>query len=232
MVSKLSIYDLLAMVIPGGIIIAAICQWLCLEIPVSIEELCCGCKVIVKNYPPAWVWIVFSVATYFVGLINNWIADGVFRGFRNNSDAIKNALRKVLHDNENIYLKSYDIIVHNKAVMEVKGLWKDLRVVSKYICIGWNKDQDSCNFSLYYGIYYTLSQKNLLGSIPILEAQVAFIRNCLGPIFALACVLGFKQCFCFAFILGIMLMALFVVMVQPQNKVYQMVWEAANYYKL
>lgn len=232
MISKLSLYDLFAMVIPGGIIIAAIWPWLDLELPFRIEELCCGSKVVVENKVPGWVWVVFTIAAYFVGLINNWISDGVSRGFRNNTNIIENALQKVLRDNENIHLQDYGIMRHNVTAIEIKGLCQVLKEVSKDIYKHWLKDGDTVNSPLYYWVYYKLYEQNLLSSIPILEAQVALIRNCLIPIAILTLSLGFKLCWWFAASLLIMLIALFVVMVQRQNKVYQMVWEAANYYEL
>lgn len=194
MISKLSLYDLVAMIIPGGIIMAT--TWICLgiDLPFCVKELSCGCKIITDNDYPIWLWIVLSVMAYFIGLINNWVADGIFRFFRNNQSMIDNEMLRVVELNGVIHLDKF----------------------------GGNK----------YKAYYALNRQKLLGSVPIVEAQVALIRNCLLPLLFLTSILGYRQFWCCVIPLFMLTVFLFIVMLQRQNKIYQMVWEAANYYEL
>lgn len=194
MISKLSLYDLFAMIIPGGIIMAT--AWICLgiDLPFCVKDLSCGCKIITDNDYPIWLWIVLSVMAYFIGLINNWVADGILRFFRNNQSMIDNEMLRVVELNGVIHLDKF----------------------------GGNK----------YKAYYALNRQKLLGSVPIVEAQVALIRNCLLPLLLLTSILGYRQFWCCVIPLFMLTVFLFIVMVQRQNKIYQMVWEAANYYEL
>ena len=131
---------------------------------------------------------------YFIGLINNWVADGILRFFRNHQSMIDNEMLRVVELNGVIHLDKF----------------------------GGNK----------YKAYYALNRQKLLGSVPIVEAQVALIRNCLLPLLLLTSILGYRQFWCCVIPLFMLTVFLFIVMVQRQNKIYQMVWEAANYYEL
>lgn len=97
--NKFPLYELLAMVIPGGIIIAAF--WLMSGFMpfYSIIDYCCGYSKITYLIPEFLFYAIFITIAYVLGLINNWIADGIFKGFRNNPTAIKNELLKVLYTN-------------------------------------------------------------------------------------------------------------------------------------
>ena len=70
---------------------------------------CCGYRVSINYDLDFMLCIVLLSASYILGLINNWINDCVFCGFRNNLYAIENELMRALSDNENIYLKRYGI---------------------------------------------------------------------------------------------------------------------------
>lgn len=170
--------------------------WICLgiDLPFCVKDLSCGCKIITDNDYPIWLWIVLSVMAYFIGLINNWVADGILRFFRNNQSMIDNEMLRVVELNGVIHLDKF----------------------------GGNK----------YKAYYALNRQKLLGSVPIVEAQVALIRNCLLPLLLLTSILGYRQFWCCVIPLFMLTVFLFIVMVQRQNKIYQMVWEAANYYEL
>ena len=72
-----------------------------------MKELSCGCKIITDNDYPIWLWIVLSVMAYFIGLINNWVADGIFRFFRNNQSMIDNEMLRVVELNRVIHLDKF-----------------------------------------------------------------------------------------------------------------------------
>lgn len=233
MISKLSLYDFFAMIIPGGIIMAAICPLLRFEIPYHLEVVCNVGYVTVENELPAWSWPFMIVIAYFVGLINNWISDGVFRSIRNDKRMIDNQLLRVVELNGIIHLARFG---GNKYVKskedEVRLIFVVLYLLKKvFLSLSGFKHQIK-NHIDYYMVYYILAQHKLLGSIPTLEAQVVLIRNCLIPLFVFALICVYLQSWSLSIILIIISIVLFTIMVQRQNKIYQMVWEAANYYKL
>lgn len=234
MISKLSLYDLFAMIIPGGIIMAS--AWICLgiDLPFCVKELSCGCKIITDNDYPIWLWIVLSVMAYFIGLINNWVADGIFLFFRNNQSMIDNEMLRVVELNGVIHLDKFG---GNKYVNSKESLHRLSYVIIRSLINAFlglfscDKRQTK-NPANYYKAYYALTRQKLLGSVSIVEAQVALIRNCILPLLFLTSILGYRQFWCCVISLFMLTVFLFIVMVQRQNKIYQMVWEAANYYEL
>lgn len=233
MISKLSLFDFFAMLIPGGIIMATICPYLNCVMPICTEELCCCCKVIVDDEFPAWMWLVLTVVAYLIGLINNWIADGAFRIFRNDRRMIDNELLRVVRSNGVIHLDKFGGNRYVNSKESSLCLICAVQLSFKNVIRGFCPDckHQHRNHVEYYKAYYCLSRHNLLGGVSIIEAQVALIRNCLIPILLFTVFEHCLSCECVIAIV-IMLAALFIVMVQRQNKIYRMIWEAANYYEL
>ena len=106
-----------------------------------------------------------------------------------------------------------------------------------------NDKKGKCKYNLhqYYKACYSLMGKNYLNSIPVLEAQVAFIKN-LVPIVLLYSVLLipctkihiFINCLllnpCCIAITGFVLAgAMLYAMVRIQDKIYELVWEGKRY---
>lgn len=228
--SKYSFYDMLAMIIPGGIVIAGLAKLMDLNCFTNVMVTCCGYKFVHNDFGILEA-VIFLCSAYVIGLINNWICDGVFRGFRNNYNAIENGLMRVLQDNENLYLKTHGIRWNCGTNSQVKSQWKIISMVSKNIYRSLFKSNHSEKNTVYYRFYYALNERKLLGNIPIIESQVALLRNSLFPLTLLAIVLGVK-CKWFWFLMIFPIIMSYLVMIQRQNKIYCLIWEAANYYKL
>lgn len=84
--------------------------------------------------------------------------------------------------------------------------------------------------SNYYKAYYSLSEKKLLGSVPLIESQVSLLRNSLIPTILLTYILRQIMSECCVWLAIGLIILMFVVMVQRQQKVYRMIWESYNYY--
>lgn len=240
--SKFSLYDVLAMIIPGGIIMASIAIFLSISSYKETIELCCGCSIEVNKDLTIIEYFFLLAFAYIIGLINNWINDGLFRYFRNNTTDIYNELKKVINKNRNIHLNKYiDPIYFNDT--SIRRFYYIAFFDFVYIMcalIPCEVFGNIRNPKDYYEVYYRLSRKNLLGSVPLIESQVALLRNCILPLIALLiatyvtsltltriCTIGTLRC-----TIAILIISFFIVMVQRQNKIYYIIWESANYYDL
>lgn len=187
---KVGLYDTLAMIIPGFLLLLPFC--------------CCALEVPSCDIGKWGMGVMIFVASYVVGLIYHHCVDKLFRSFkfRNNEKCIKRQYEDFCND-----LKKCN-----------KG--REVEVTH------------------YYKAYYLLMKKNCLNNIPILEAQVTFIRNLL-PIMlvytiAICCcgcnIFGLNSC-----ILAISLLVTGVILAFTlcaiQNKIYYLVWEGEKYLK-
>lgn len=223
---------MLAMIIPGGIIIATILVITVLNISQTDIIRYCGCNVDVNDEVDLLQCAVLLSAAYIIGLINNWINDGFFRGFRNNRNAIENELIKVLKNNELLNLKNSGILLINKDYRKVKNLKTIIKEVTKEIFKNvFCKHKRDVNPPVYYAVYYKLAEKKLIGTVAFIESQVSLLRNSILPLFILTIVLFIQN---WKWAIGTVILAIFsyVVMIQRQNKIYQIIWESANYYKI
>ena len=100
------------------------------------------------------------------------------------------------------------------------------------------KQEKTGNRYKYYTAYYALMKNNMLNSIPVLEAQVAFLKNMvfLIPFYIITvccCGISFSgfslpPC-CLASILLIVLIGSVYAFISIQNKIYYLVWEGHRY---
>ena len=232
--AKFSLYDVLAMIIPGGIVMAVI---ILLSNPDLFQNECIECfkctTCFMSNITINDLGIIQSVVllsiSYVLGLLNNWISDGVFRGFRNNHEAIENELLRVLRHNENIYLKSHGIW-KEQTKSQSESICDIIEKILNGIFNGWPRKNG--NHTVYYSLYYKLYNRKLLGAIPLIESQVALLRNSLIPLVALI-VAFYIHCedTCLLWSL-LVVIPLYITMIQRQNKIYRLVWESANYLEL
>ena len=229
--AKFSLYDVLAKIIPGWIIMAAINPCDIIEWLHNETATCSGCVSSTTDGLDLMQCAILLSSSYVLGLINNWINDGIFCGFRNNRYAIENELMRTLRDNENLYLKNHGIIWSRRGKPMVKKQIEIIKSVFKSIYNHLVKHQHFKNQAIYYRFYYALSQRNLLGSIPMIESQIALLRNTLLPISVLAIIFCVKDT-CLWLFMMLAVIPLFLVMIQRQNKIYNLIWESANYYKL
>lgn len=104
-VSKFSLYDILAMVIPGGAII------------VSITLMIKNLLVINENLiEKPLFWIIWLVVSYIIGLLNHILAVFAWKMFRNNDFMIKLSVEKArshLSENGHFYELTNTIKISN-----------------------------------------------------------------------------------------------------------------------
>ena len=148
-----------------------------------------------------------------------------------------------------IFIASYLIgLIYHKAVealfnnLGLRNNRKAIKRCAERFRSDYKKDKSeakdaSCNRHEYYKAYYTLMQNNLLHSaIPVMEAQIAMIRNMLPVILfyiiaiccCRCCIFGINPCLG-AILLLIADVILIVILNDIQNKVYYLVWEGKTY---
>lgn len=230
--SGVSIFDFLTMIIPGGIIIAIIGEWLG-YIPFVIN---------VCDKSAFTSYIILCVVVYLIGLIHNAFMDFLFNWwFRNNA----------------YYIQYFHIITsenkkENILTINAKGCYK--YCILRDICIFIQALKKECSFfdkkifkvrknnknrnirREYYRAYYYITNHSINSSISIMECQVTFIRNMLIPAICICfyydmfkCVLGMPDIQWGYFFIAII--ALFITMISRQNKIYRRVWEDYLYLK-
>jgi hypothetical protein len=203
MISRVTLYDMLAMVIPGFLILLFFYS---VSMEYEAYEHTCN-----------WVFIfIVFIASYLTGLVWHKLMECLFKPlkFRNNEPCIEAAAKKF---------------------------------IEKYREDGGNAEQlpfQHKNRYEYYRSYYYLMKQGALNSIPVLEAQVVFIKNMLLIIlfysFALLCcesrIYQFvKEVLSVPCLLAISLVSLLIVMLillyNIQNRIYYLVWEGYTYLK-
>lgn len=234
--SKFSLYDTLAIIIPGGIgILAAFVLMADIGLYCPKIMTLIGYEIIPRHDFELLYYTILLSFAYVIGIINNFFSNKIFTIFRNNEGMIRYQLRKVVMENSIIFLNEY---VNTDCICKFNslGCLKILKVIIR--------KQSDHNIKCYYRAYYALAQKNLLGSIPIIESQVALLRNIVLPIGLFGLCYGIKCSYhctswdaliCFVAILVIyiiIILMILIVMIQRQNKIYNLVWESVNYYKL
>lgn len=232
--SKFSLYDFLAMIIPGGIILAILLiSYGDSQICEKSVTYCCGCQTSEFSVDVVQS-VIFLVASYFIGMINNWFCDGFFKGFRNFPFAIENALINTIRSNGNMDLhKIVDSTYDNSKDGSRCLCCVIIKTLGSILCKLFPCKKAELHKSVvsnYYKAYYSLSKKKLLGSVPLIESQVSLLRNSLIPTILLACMLRQTMSGCCVWLAIGLIILMFVVMVQRQQKVYRMIWESYNYY--
>jgi hypothetical protein len=218
--SKLTLYDMLAMVIPGFLLLL-------------LMNFIFDCKLLSDKNDIYSIFLVF-VASYITGLIWNKFMEKAFRYFRNSSDSIEKETKKF-----------YQGYKEEKTEAKAKGETDPVKKAEIEAKIeAETKDyikKKSFKYE-YYKAYYILMKNNCLYNIPTLEAQVAFIRNMLPIIslyiIAICCsdeicrflksLLIVNSC-CTAILLFVAGIAMYYIMNRIQNKIYYLIWEGAQY---
>lgn len=209
------------MIIPGGVIIAVV-WWIVTGCPYNfIHREITFCCGQGSVFVDCIIGISVVIISYLTGLIIHAIAEIIFSKFRNKPNYIEKQLEDVQKTNGDINLRRF------------LSVNRHLDISSKYILA-----------------YCKLMEQKKLGSIPIIESQVALLRNLIVSfwvcliIFLFIGICGCCEClpsnpcisFCqyiiaaFGFITGGGI--LYVVMIQRQNKIYRYIWESVNYYDI
>lgn len=238
--SNFSLYDVLAILIPGGIWVVFL--YLCFDnFYIKPDSHLFDNGAIQHSSDITIIGGFFLLAfSYIIGLINSCVNDCLFSCFRNNPIEISKQLKKVIDENGNIHLrdnigcmstnyKSTRLCQYCISIKKLQDIIKSLNC-----CKGsWMNENAIEHRTAYYKAYYLLSQKGLLGNIVFLETQVALLRNSIVPIFFFLISSVFVLCSPILLIIGFLIDILIGhVMVERQKKIYYLVWESANYYNV
>lgn len=189
---KISLYDVLAMLIPGGIIY--IFFLLSLGYNLTFDEF---------QIDTALGWFIALVLSYLLGLINQTITSIMWKPFRNNPNMIKYASdisehRQRPYTSFFVYLCPIIIIA-----LFILGFWHNeivvLAIVPFFIfcivcfklvfsCTLYQEIQDKNEEKLLNGYlekYYYVMTHTYRNDISIIEGQIAFMQSLLIPMFCI-----------------------------------------------
>ena len=183
---KLTVYDFLGMLIPGIVVVYCICRLSCSSVLFeTVIRYSCDCKVAVSDSQTAIGQVcgavIFLSASYVVGLIVNCISDLIFGRFRNNELHINLArLRfwKRQFGTEEGFKKAFKLKRYFRFFLQIFGRRNKVYPIAEK------------NYCQNY--YWLLNSNKLSGAIPVMEAQVAFVRNMVLPTLLLAFVFFLK----------------------------------------
>lgn len=230
--SKLTAYDFLGMLIPGIVVVYCICRLFYPSVLFeTVIRYTCGCKVAVSGSKTAIAQIcgalIFLSASYVAGLAVNCISDLIFGRFRNNEQHINLArlrFRKRQFGTKDGSKKTFKLNRYFRLFLQIFGCRSDVYSV------------DAKNYCQKY--YWLLNYNKLSGAIPVMEAQVAFVRNMILPTVLLAFVFFLKSDAklmsnsVFALLLFILLcIGELAIMYARQMRVYDIVFEDFYWYK-
>ena len=214
-VNKMTLYEVIAMVVPGAIIMY--CIWL-LQMdfwrPFLVQW---GYAWDVNYLYDVILSIVVFVIADVIGLLNYWIVDGIWRllRLRNNPRIIKCWLRK--------YMESM-------AYTNLKQLVEDRQTV-------WgNELTDVCGMNselvqdIYYEAYTYALKQNARSNVPFLEHQVAMLKGLIVPLSWMVLILFQEQWYNWLLAAGVAV-TLVVLAIARQKKIIALVFEDYEYEK-
>ena len=239
---KVSLFDTLAMMIPGGatlaILISCFGYHLQTDRSIEIEE-----------------WIIYTiilVACYLLGNIINGIMDIIWYPIRNNPIFLKaseDIYESSLQANDSYYLCrnlvllviSTGIIVIETMALYCKQCFEFTSIVFVlFLFIAWfvRQIKDKQKLVKYYEQYYYVAKNSTNNNISIIEAQIAFMRNMLFPLIIFS-ILKEKTLFPDYFpelnetgLIAAGSFLLFVTIIIRQHKVHIIVWDDYKYLNL
>lgn len=240
--SGTSLFDVLTMIIPGGLIILLIsilnftCCFKTNDFGVNSLE---ACLEKVSGMMIFW----YFVLSYLVGLVWNMMMDTLFSGFRNDTYSIQEAKDKQENKGENGDFPTRlcrNVVDTVRMFCRIVVDWALPKCCSEKMLI-----QDIGLLKKYYKVYYSVATCSIGDVIIILETQVAFIRNMLLVVlgYALFFILCSEKAGNVATILSIpnehmevwgwglltLCFFMFFVMISRQQKIYFRIWEEFEY---
>lgn len=200
---KFNVFDYFSHLVPGAIVVLALLSYeKGQDIPLS--SLCGNLSEEVKNNDIV-IWTIFLVASHCMGLVNNVISDVVWYGFRNHAWLIsKEKLQKT-----NVLLIKLALVILTLSVLfslpfitidfaaSVTFAWVTFASVASAlvisICVSFVKKNSKDVLNSYYEDYELVKDKYPSNNISNLEAQIAFLRNSILPLFLLSLVCVVKS---------------------------------------
>ena len=211
--SKLSLYDILAMLIPGAFIIC----W--------VDVIFCNQKII-DSFTSKWLTgMLFIAVCYLMGIIYCRLMEYLWRyigKFINNPKRMKKSFDKKVE------------VMNSKKVFE-NELFGELKRFKPSV----DKEEDGCKIQdIYYEAYAFVAKNTYRKDVHILESQFAFLRNMLPLVFLFIVLIANKTkveiishdtCCIIITVLLIIAVFIFVSMCLIQRKIYDIVWEDYEY---
>ena len=246
---KLSLYDILAMLVPGGTLYV-------------FFLLATGFDLVIYEYEinPALAWTIALVVSYILGLINQTFTSILWSESRNNPNMIHNAYKKgktiPIYHHVFIFFIPFSLIALSLLFAQ---LWPEkcvemivneefyiiflilviILILFIRIYIRNNAENEKGIIGQYYKMYYYVATHTYRKDIFIIEGQVAFLQSMLIP---LSCLLLLPSssfnlingtenvCAIKLLLLFIILFSIPVIFIR-QMKIYQCVKEDYEYLK-
>lgn len=235
--SRLNLYETLSMLIPGSTLLFVLSSKY--DNRIDFYNLLDFSKARVDETVARVT--IFLVLAYFIGLLHHSLMNWVFSGLRNNKRMIEYSLRKL--ETKTQY-KNLDKVFGGAYKIETptNSAWYDCPLIAllvQGINVIWSSlchmlQMKGCKSSTltdrYYDAYYYVFSKNWGGSIGHIERQVMGIRNMLIPLTSLLFIMNSPSCARITCAL-IFIFALYLLMIERQNKVYNSVFENYEYLK-
>ena len=246
-VSKLSLYDILSMAIPGGTIFLFLSMTLGYKLKINESEI-----------DSVLGWTMALVLSYLLGLINHTCTAMIWKRFRENHMLWREkeclTKKKTLITTLVIMILA-SIIKYICCFLSnfVGGIGFILLISMIFLCLIVNEvirkdlNKDSVLEQLrkqYYKAYYYVMKHRYNDNIPIMEGQVAFIQNMTLPLalflffppqYMLTYLTINKSDCCDVILYWVLFLILFVALISTafcrQRKIVQLVWEDYEYLK-
>lgn len=205
--SKLTLYDLLAMLVPGWLIV------------IGVESHFGGgmCAYIDVCSPAIKISLMLILA-YIVGIVWNCLMEFVFRFVRNDVSMIQHAFEGRQESENGFQRLSYIIFASCKLVCRLRFVFKCRKSANS-----------SLKLDTYYKCYYYVAKNTYSNAIPVLEGQVALLRNTVIIVLAGFFPLEIFQTFYLRLIFSVLM---YFAMVYRQYKIYELVRDDYKYLSL
>lgn len=207
---KFNVFDYFSHLVPGTIVVLALLHYFLCKDQASMSNLfgCLYDKLVEHNTIAFWTF--FLVASHCIGLVNNVISDFVWYGFRNNTWFISASENMVGDNPKPCCLKFYNVIYLLLLIFYIihvilssfdcpcyktcaKYLPHTIAVVilivdAVALIIYTFNSHDKGKLEDYYKKYEEVKVNYPSNNISNLEAQIAFLRNSIIPLFLLSLV--------------------------------------------
>lgn len=198
---KFNVFDYFSHLVPGAIVVLALLHYFLCKDQASMSNLfgCLYDKLAEHNTIAFWTF--FLVASHCIGLVNNVISDVVWYGFRNNTWFISASENMVGANPKPWWLKLiYLLLIFTlialcytyfncpcyKTCAKIIAVVILIMVDAVTFIIYIFKSHDKRKLEDYYKKYEEVKVYYPSNNISNLEAQIAFLRNSIIPLFLLS----------------------------------------------
>lgn len=202
---KFNVFDYFSHLVPGAIVVLALLHYFQCKDQASMSNLfgCLYDKLAEHN--TIAFWIFFLAASHCIGLVNNVISDVVWYGFRNNAWLIRKEKRFVYAKNNCSFIIKLALVILTLSVLflllfittdfatsvtfasvtfALVALALVISICISVFLVCKKNSKDVLNS--YYEDYELVKDKYPSNNISNLEAQIAFLRNSIIPLFLLS----------------------------------------------